>query len=172
MFFAWGEEMKVGGLELRSGASHHDRPKLLAVASGGGHWEQMLVISQAFSSFEVIYLTTDDKLIKYANINRGYVVKDCNRNTPVTSLLTLLKVIRIVFLERPSFIVSTGALPGLLCLAAGKVSGSKTIWVDSVANGERLSMCGKVAARFASLCLTQWEHLAHNGRPSYFGSVL
>lgn len=164
--------MKVGGSELPLRDSHHERPKLLAAASGGGHWEQMLVISSAFSSFEVVYITTDKSLLEYADVGRGYVVKDCNRDTPLTAFITLFKIMKIVVLERPNCIVSTGALPGLLCLLVGKISGSNTIWIDSVANGEKLSMCGQLASRFASLCLTQWEHLAHDGRSFYLGSVL
>ena len=50
--------------------------------------------------------------------------------------------------------------------------GARTLWIDSVANGEELSMCGKLSKRFAHQCWTQWEHLAGPDRPRYHGAVL
>jgi len=48
----------------------------------------------------------------------------------------------------------------------------KTIWVDSIANADELSMSGQKAGGCADLWLTQWHHLAAEGGPSYLGSVL
>lgn len=69
-------------------------------------------------------------------------------------------------------ILSTGAAPGFFCILAGRLIGARTLWIDSVANGEELSMCGKLFRRFAHECCTQWEHLAGDTRPRYFGAVL
>jgi hypothetical protein len=73
---------------------------------------------------------------------------------------------------RPDVVISTGAAPGFLALRLGRLLGARTIWVDSVANGEELSMSGKLAGRYADLWLTQWEHLAHEGGPQFRGNVL
>jgi hypothetical protein len=50
--------------------------------------------------------------------------------------------------------------------------GKKAIWIDSVANVEKLSMSGKLAGHIATLWLTQWEHLAKPKGPHYGGAIL
>ena len=69
-------------------------------------------------------------------------------------------------------VISTGAAPGLLCLPAARLIGARTLWIDSIANGERLSLSGRIARRLAHECLTQWEHLACEPKPKYRGAVL
>ena len=69
--------------------------------------------------------------------------------------------------------VSTGAAPGLVALALAKLMlGSRTIWIDSIANSERLSLSGRLARPVADAWLTQWAHLARPGGPDYWGAVL
>jgi hypothetical protein len=50
--------------------------------------------------------------------------------------------------------------------------GAKTIWLDSMANVECLSLSGQKIKGHADLWLTQWDHLAAPGGPQYAGSVL
>ncbi|MFQ5805354.1 MAG: hypothetical protein ACE5I3_02760 [Phycisphaerae bacterium] len=66
----------------------------------------------------------------------------------------------------------TGAAPGYVGLRLGKLLGAQTIWIDSIANVERLSLSGERIARHADLWLTRWPHLARSDRPSYLGGVL
>ncbi len=74
--------------------------------------------------------------------------------------------------ERPDVVVSTGALPGFFGVVLGKRLGAKTIWVDSLANVEELSLSGEKVGPHADLWLTQWEELAYPGGPRYAGTVL
>jgi hypothetical protein len=46
------------------------------------------------------------------------------------------------------------------------------VWIDSIANAERMSSSGLQARRFAHVWLTQWPALAVAGGPSYWGEVL
>lgn len=146
--------------------------KILAVASGGGHWEQMMLLKDAFSAYNVVFVTTNSDLLHRAGLTAGYIVPDCNRNSPGKSLLSLVRAVSVVIRERPHCVVSTGALPGLFCILAGRLVLSDTVWVDSVANVEKLSMCGAIARRVARLCLTQWKHLAGDDAPVFAGSLL
>jgi len=134
--------------------------KILAVASGGGHWEQMMLLRDTLERFDVTFVTTSPALADRAKLTRAHILPDCNRNTVLVAAKSLMQAIRIVFREKPDIVITTGALPGLFCLLAGRWTGAQTIWLDSVANVEVLSSSGKVASKFASLCLTQWEHLA------------
>jgi UDP-N-acetylglucosamine:LPS N-acetylglucosamine transferase len=75
--------------------------------------------------------------------------------------------------ERPDVVITTGSAPCLFALGlARKLFGARTIWIDSVANAEKLSSSGAQARRVADVWLTQWEHLAKPDGPQYWGSVL
>ncbi|MEP4153274.1 MAG: glucuronosyltransferase, partial [Lentilitoribacter sp.] len=83
----------------------------------------------------------------------------------------------ILVKERPNIVISTGAAPGFFALKLAKIMGAKTIWVDSIANAETLSLSGEKIAGSADIWLTQWEHIAksyENGKrsPGYKGSVI
>jgi hypothetical protein len=73
---------------------------------------------------------------------------------------------------RPDVVISTGAAPGFFALLFARWMGAETIWVDSMANADELSMAGRMVRPYATLWLTQWRHLASNAGPSYRGSIL
>jgi UDP-N-acetylglucosamine:LPS N-acetylglucosamine transferase len=83
-----------------------------------------------------------------------------------------LTVLWIVLRTRPDVVVSTGASPGFFAMLFGRLLGRKTIWVDSIANVDELSLSGQQARRFADLWITQWQHLARPEGPKYFGSLV
>ena len=85
--------------------------------------------------------------------------------------MSALQIGRVIVRERPQVVVSTGAAPGYLALRLAKALGARTVWIDSVANVDELSLSGRLASEKADLCLTQWPHLA-SGPVSYQGSVL
>lgn len=146
--------------------------KILAISSSGGHWEQMMLLRNALSGHEVIYANTLPGLAERNGIESAYLVDDCNRDTPIRNIKTALQILRIVSRHRPDIIISTGAAPGIIAIAIGRFFCAKTIWIDSIANSEKLSMSGKIAGYIAHIQLTQWEHLANRNRPQYAGSVL
>lgn len=149
----------------------HNR-RVLAVASGGGHWEQMMLLAPTLDQFAVRFVTTEPELPRQRGITNAGILPDCNQNQPLRSAWCALAALREVVRYRPHIVISTGAAPGFFCILAGRLIGAKTLWIDSVANGEELSMCGKLSKRFAHECLTQWEHLAAPPAPRYFGAVL
>ncbi len=136
------------------------RKRILAVASGGGHWEQMLLLRDAFVGHDISFATTMKGLGERAGIAGVRVIHDCNRNSPMSAVFCVLDLLRVMARVRPQVIVSTGALPGFLALAIGRRFGVKTIWVDSIANAEELSMAGQKAKAHADLWLSQWPFVA------------
>lgn len=146
------------------------KTRVLAVASGGGHWEQMMLLRSALQQFDVTFATTDAGLGEREGLAGVLLLQDTNRDKPFDGLRCLWGAIRAVATVRPQVVITTGALPGLIVLVAAHVRGARTIWIDSVANSEKPSVSGRVARRFASLWLTQWEHLAC--RPGEYGGNL
>ena len=158
--------------KMLSSRSRGNRLKLLAVASGGGHWIQLMRITRAFEDCSVTFVTVHDSYRNHVAGHNFYVVNDANRWHKVALLKAAGRLAWIIWTEKPDFVISTGAAPGYLALRLGRLIGARTIWLDSIANVEELSMSGSRIGRFADLWLTQWPHLARPGGPYYAGSVL
>ncbi len=146
--------------------------KILAIASAGGHWHQLMALRPAFATGKVHYATTLKGLPEQFGLTSASLIPDCNRSTPFRAALCAFILAGLILWHRPNVIVSTGALPGVIGLALGKFLGAETIWIDSVANAEELSSSGRLAKRFAKLCLSQWEMPARKSGAAYAGSVL
>lgn len=148
------------------------RKKLLAVSSGGGHWIQLRRVAPAFEGFEVVYITVVASYRSQVPDHRFYRVNDATRWDKAGLILLALRIAWIILKERPVAVVSTGALPGYFAVLFGRWIGARTIWLDSMANIEVMSMSGAQVSRCADLWLTQWPHLAKTFGPYYGGSVL
>nr|WP_302675558.1 hypothetical protein [Sphingomonas faeni] len=86
---------------------------------------------------------------------------------------TLAGLFRIFRAFDPHLVVSTGAAPGAMALLVGKMFGARTIWIDSIANSEVLSLSGRLVRPIADLRITQWQHLAEKNRSlRYLGQIL
>ena len=131
-----------------------------------------MLLRDCLEQYDVRFATTDAAIAYQRGIETVEVLPDCNQNKPFQSLLCAFVALRIVLKHRPDVVISTGAAPGFFCILAGRLTGARTLWVDSVANGEQLSMCGKLSKRTAHECLTQWEALADEPRVKYRGAVL
>jgi UDP-N-acetylglucosamine:LPS N-acetylglucosamine transferase len=146
--------------------------KVLAVASGGGHWKQLMLLKDAFSLSNVKYVTTIDGLPQQSGINEYAIVKDSNKDKKFDLFITTFQLFKIIITFRPNVIISTGAAPGLIAIFFGRLIGAKTIWIDSIANSEELSFAGKLARSIAHQVLSQWPDVAANdSKVSYKGAV-
>jgi UDP-N-acetylglucosamine:LPS N-acetylglucosamine transferase len=145
---------------------------VLALSSGGGHWVQLLRLRPAFAGCDISFATVNRHYRGDLDSGRFFVIPDGNRSQPVRLLWCVLRIALLLIRLRPDVVVSTGAAPGFFAMRFGRLFGARTVWVDSVANAEELSMSGQMAGRYADLWLTQWQHLARPDGPSYRGSVL
>lgn len=146
--------------------------RLLAACSGGGHWVQMMRLRPAFDGCDVAFLTVEPSLAAQVPGARIHIVGDANEQRKTALLLQALRVALVVLRERPHVVISTGASVGFFALRFARLIGARTIWVDSVANVERMSKSGRLAQPCADLWMTQWPHLASPEGPTFAGSVL
>jgi len=149
----------------------NETKKILAVASGGGHWVQLMRLKPAFDGFRVEYLTTNSAYAKDVD-GPLHAVIDANLWEKAKLVRMFLQVARVVLKVKPDIIMTTGAAPGFAALLFGRLLRKRTIWIDSIANSEQLSNSGSKAWRVADLWLTQWAHLAKETGPLYWGSVI
>jgi UDP-N-acetylglucosamine:LPS N-acetylglucosamine transferase len=146
--------------------------KVLAVASGGGHWMQLMHLLPALDGYDVVFVTADDSYRPTVPERKFYAVGDANRWNKFLLFALAAKVARIIRKERPDVVISTGAAAGYFAVLFGHLLGARTIWVDSLANVEKVSLSGRLAAKHADLWLTQWPHLATEEGPHYAGAIL
>jgi UDP-N-acetylglucosamine:LPS N-acetylglucosamine transferase len=152
------------------------RRRVLAVASGGGHWIQLRRLRPAWAGMDVTYVTTvpgyADEVAGDEGSPAFVVVTDANRWQKLRLLRQLAETAWVVLRVRPHAVVTTGAAPGYFALRFARLLGARTVWVDSMANAEELSLSGRKAGPHAHLFLTQWEHLARADGPQFRGAVL
>lgn len=133
---------------------------------------ELIRIVPAFDGHDVAFATVDNTYRSGAGSARFYTLRDVTRWNKLRWPQTVAKLIWILWRERPDVVVSTGALPGYFALRLAKYFGAKTIWLDSIANVEELSMSGQKICNYADLWLTQWPHLSRPDGPKYRGTVL
>lgn len=146
--------------------------RILAISSGGGHWVQLNRLRPAFEGHEVTWVSVNRAYRSDVESGRFRVVPDATRWDRLRLARMILAVAWILLRVRPHVIVSTGAAPGYVALRLGRLLGARTVWLDSIANVERLSMSGEKIGPHATLWLTQWRALAREGGPQWRGSVL
>jgi UDP-N-acetylglucosamine:LPS N-acetylglucosamine transferase len=150
----------------------NQRIKVLAAASGGGHWIELMRIIPAFAGHTVAYVTVRRDYRADVGDAPFYTVNDAT-GWHLRGLMELAVRMFIVILRvRPDVVVSTGAAPGYFAVRFGRLLGARTIWVDSLANVEQLSRAGQMAGRYAHLWLTQWPVLAREDGPRFAGQVI
>lgn len=146
--------------------------KVLAIASGGGHWVQLLRLRPAFDACDIAYVTVQPSYREQVEKGRFYTVTDATRWSRWDLFRMIFEITWIVLKERPDVVVSTGAASGVVALRVGKWLGAKTIWIDSIANVDEMSLSGKRVRGFADLWLSQWPEVASAEGCAYKGAVL
>lgn len=152
----------------------------MAIASGGGHWVQLMRLKPAFHGLDVFYVSLDPTSASDVPGHKFYTIRDASRKNKAAFFVVALQLTRILIKERPRAVITTGSAPALVAIfLARRLLGARTIWIDSIANVERLSSSGETAGRTADIWLTQWPDLArgtigveNRRRPAYWGAVL
>lgn len=172
MFFVnWSDRAQIEKME-KAPRDRGRRKRVLAVASSGGHWVQLRRIVPALAQCDIAFVTTMRSYRPEVEKARFYTVADGNIHQPARLVRQAIKLALILLWERPDVVISTGAAPGYFAVRMGKWFGALTIWVDSMANAEKLSLSGRRVGPHADLWLTQWPHLARPDGPHFFGRTL
>ena len=146
--------------------------RVLAIASAGGHWNQLMLMRPGYGDMAVTYLTTLPGLAEEFKAAPAHVIRDCIRDEPLAAAHAALQIAWHLIRVRPHVVLSTGALPGVIALGLGRMIGARTLWIDSVANAEELSASGRLARRIAHKTLSQWPAVADAEGVGYAGAIL
>lgn len=147
--------------------------KILAIASGGGHWVQLRRINEAFEGLDVVFASVRSEYAEDVPGHRFYAVRDVTRWDRVGFVVLAVQLLMIFLREKPTVVLTTGSAPGLVALMLAKcLFRARTMWIDSVANYAQMSVSGMRAKRFADVWLTQWPHLCRKDGVACWGAVL
>ena len=147
--------------------------RILAIASGGGHWVELQRLKPAFHGLDVVYASVYPEYQNDVIGHRFYSFRDVSRRDRFGFIILAAQLLRLLLIERPQVVITTGSLPCCIALIFAKyLLGAKTMWIDSIANAGQLSSSGKLAGKFADVWLTQWAALAQKDGPHYWGAVL
>ena len=133
---------------------------------------QLLRLRPAFVDCDVTFVTVKESYRRDVGDANFRVIPDGTRWDKVALVRSFLGAFWMLARVRPDVVITTGAAPGYFCVRLAKLFGARTVWLDSVANAEELSMSGQKAGPHVDLWLTQWAQLAQENGPHYRGNVL
>lgn len=147
-------------------------PRILAVASGGGHWVQLMRLRPAFAGAEVHFATVDPSAAAVVAPAPLHLYADANKDTKGRLALAAVQMMVIVLRVRPDVVVSTGAAGGYLAIRLARLMGARTVFIDSIANARKLSVTAGLCRGVADRVISQWPDVARNQGVDHWGAVL
>lgn len=137
--------------------------KLCFVASSGGHWEELMCLRKIAEENKSFYVTeVGGQAEECCNIGHIYTLPQINRHEAHflrKFLMLCIESWRILKIEKPDAIITTGALIAFPLCIIGKIKKVKLVYIESFARIESGSLTGKLVYKFADLFLVQWESL-------------
>ena len=152
--------------------------RICFMASGGGHFQELCGLAGLAEAYDHILISTElNKAVsETCPFRQIYLIGEVGQGQwkrhPGELLRALWRILRILRRERPRLVISTGAgiaVPGFL---AARLLGIRTIYVESYARVESLSLAGKICYRLSDLFLVQHAGLANQlSHAVYVGSL-
>ena len=146
--------------------------RVLAVASGGGHWHELLRLRPALEGCEQYFVGLNKEYAVSVAPHPFYSVPDAHFDEPFRIICTFFRLIPIFWKIRPHVVLSTGAAPGGLSMLLGRIFRARTLWVESAANCVVQSRTGRLCKHIAGISFVQWPELARSEGPFYRGNIL
>jgi len=154
--------------------------RVLCVASGGGHLEQLLACIDALEGHRItlgIYEFSNLRNFHHPLIHHLRSVPFLGFAGPAVYLGLVLGAVKwfwVFLTERPDVVVSTGAEVGIVPLFLGWLCRRRTIFVETAARLERPSGTGKIVYPFCSAFFVQSQAMLRHYGPKarYVGSLL
>lgn len=132
------------------------------IASSGGHWEELMCLSEIAGLCDGFYVTEDGGQADESSVEKLYVVPQINRHEK-HFLLHFIRLFgqafRILRQEKPEFVISTGALIAFPFCICAKLMGARIIYIESFARVHDRSLTGRLVYPIADLFLVQWESM-------------
>jgi len=160
--------------------------KICLVCAPGGHLTEMMRLNDAFAQHDVFLITYKEEFLNLpSNIRKVYFIKNIlvNRvqaNRVEKTLLIILQMLlltvkgfKILLIEKPNIVISTGSEIAIPICYIAKIFGKKVIFIESLCRIDDLSVTGKIVNPISDMFLVQWESLLGKYKKAqYQGNVL
>jgi len=132
---------------------------ILVIASSGGHLTQAMCATSTLT--QDLVLVSNKDMLDGKRFSRVYTIKDTQHN-PLVHCVNLLVAIRILVVEKPQAMFSTG---GPICLPfalVAKLTSTRFVFLDTMSRVTELSNSGRLIQRFglSDSFLCQWPEVA------------
>lgn len=136
--------------------------KLCFAASSGGHFEQISMLKPMMEKYDSCVVTeaTDYKaVIKNQKMYYMHQVNRKEKLMPLWMIVNAFKSLRLMIVEKPDVVITTGVLAMIpLCLLA-KAFGKKLVYIESFAKVSSPTETGKLMYKYADRFYVQWESM-------------
>lgn len=134
--------------------------KICCVGSSGGHLTHLYMLQPFWQKNERFWVTFDKEDAR--SLLEGEKVYHCyyptNRSLKALVVNTCL-AIRVLRIERPDLIISSGAAVAVPFFYLGKFFGSKLIYIEVFDRINTGTMTGKLVYPIADKFIVQWEEM-------------
>jgi len=160
-------------------------PSILVILSGGGFtFETKCLLTTIGEDVRIVYLATAFggtpgepglppgpryDVPQFSSISRRSF-----RRSATAFLGTFTRTLTIIRAERIDLVVAVGCSHAVPMLLAGRLSGRRTIYLESITRADRLSNTGRIVyhLRLATRFLVQWPNLQKRYKASQLGTIL
>ena len=149
------------------------RPRILLVASPGGHLQQLLALEPAWRDLPRRWATlasTDSRtLLEGEDVVLCHGPTHRNLRNAVRNLWLAWRTLRGFDAD---VVLSTGAALAVPFFVVGRLTGRRCIYVESLTRVEGLALSGRLVYPLADDFFVQWPTSSTRRRARYAGSVL
>lgn len=136
------------------------RKKVCFAASSGGHFEQLSMLKPLMDEYDSFVVTEETAYKATIKDEKMYYLHHVNRKEwtmPIWMVVNAFKSLKMVMVEKPDVIITTGVLAVIpLCLLT-KLFGGKLLYIESFAKVSSPTETGKFLYKFADQFYVQWE---------------
>lgn len=136
--------------------------KICFIASTGGHFEQLMMLKPLMDKYDSFIVTEKTGYSVIKDDKRIYYLKQVNRHEKTfifKMIVNLFISFKIFIIEKPDFVISTGALATVPMCLLSKVFRKKVIFIESFAKVTSPTLTGKLVYKFADQFYVQWEQM-------------
>ena len=150
----------IGYLEVIKSKAKKLKMKILLISSTGGHFQALQKLHPFWRKHDccwVTFQTASTELI-LNNEKVYWAYSPTNRNLP-NLIRNFWLAWQVILQERPQLVLSTGAGVAVPFIILAKVTGIKTVFIESFTRVEELSLSARLVLPFLDVIYVQWEQL-------------
>jgi beta-1,4-N-acetylglucosaminyltransferase len=132
----------------------------MLVCTSGGHFATMKSLRSFWSEHERVWVSDrkKDTTILEEGENVHWLPYQAPRDV-LALLRNIPETLRILRLEKPDVVISTGASIAINFALMTKIMGKKFIFIESISRSKELSVSGKIVYPLSDEFYVQWDEL-------------